>query len=122
MPDRRSRPADAHADRAAGENFLLNPGEYQRALRRRSGQPADDPQRPFEELRLIAGLGDVPGIGMRAAILAASLPLPRQPSRQFALAPWGVRIIVLADTRGDGSPAPFALQLALRPEEELRQS
>jgi hypothetical protein len=29
---------------------------------------------------------------------------------------------MLAYARGDGSPAPFALQLALRPEEELRQS
>jgi hypothetical protein len=110
MADRRPRPTDAHANRAAGEDLLLNPGECQRTRGRGRGQPADDPERLFQILRPIAG------VGLGAAIRFA----PGHPGRQFALTPGGVGIVVAAYARGDRSPAPFTLQLTLQLKREPR--
>jgi hypothetical protein len=88
---------------------------------RQSGaRPADQPQRLFQILRLIAGVGYVSGIRTGAAVFVAGLPAPGHPGRQFALTPGGIRVVMPAYARGDGSPAPFALQLTLELYEELR--
>jgi len=119
MPDCQSGPGDACADRSARENLLLNFAERQWARHRGRSQPADDPQRFFQILRPIAGVGDVCPVRVGAAIRLTGLPAPRHPGRQFALTPGGVRIVMLAYARGDSRPTPFASQLTLQPDKQL---
>jgi hypothetical protein len=120
MPDSRSGPCNARADRPARQNFLLNFAERQWARNRGCGQSACDPQRFFQILRLIAGAGDVSRMGVGAAIRLTGFPAPCHPRSQFALTPGGVRIVMLAYAGGDSRPTPFALELALQPEKEPR--
>jgi hypothetical protein len=62
---------------------------------------------------------DVSFVRVGAAIRLTGLPAPRHPGRQFTLTPGGVRIVVLAYTRGYSRPTPFAPQLTLHPDKQL---